>query len=85
MTLEEVAQSTLKDNVLQAVTQSIQTDKWNDDPLVAPFYNVRNELTVIERSHSCPRTSRSSRGCKNQTIVADKTFGGPRLINTWRA
>ena len=46
MTLEEVAQSTLKDNVLQAVTQSIQTDKWNDDPLVAPFYNVRNELTV---------------------------------------
>ena len=46
MTLEEVAQSTLKDNVLQAVTQSIQTDKWNDDLLVAPFYNVRNELTV---------------------------------------
>ena len=32
--------------MLQAVTQSIQTDKWNDDPLVAPFYNVRNELTV---------------------------------------
>ena len=46
MTLEEVAQSTLIDNVLQAVTQSIQTDKWNDDLLVAPFYNVRNELTV---------------------------------------
>ena len=46
MTLEEVAQATLKDNVLQTVTQSIQTDKWNDDPLVAPFYSVRNELTV---------------------------------------
>ena len=46
MTLAKVAQSTLKDNVLQAVTQSIQTDKWNDDSLVAPFYNVRNELTV---------------------------------------
>ena len=46
MTLEEVAQSTLKDNVWQAVTQSIETGKWNDDPLVAPFYNVRNELTV---------------------------------------
>ena len=46
MTLQEVAQSTLKDNVLEAVTQSIQTDKWNDNPLVAPFYNVRNELTV---------------------------------------
>ena len=37
MTLEEVAQSTLKDNVLQAATQSIQTDKWNHDPLVVPF------------------------------------------------
>ena len=91
MTLEEVAQSTLKDNVLQAVTQSIQTDKWNDDPLVASFYNVRNELTghharrcstwspychatSIERSHSCHRASRSSRGCKNQTVVADKSL-----------
>ena len=50
MTLEEVAQSTLKDNVLQAVTQSIQTGKWNHDPLVAPFYSVRNELTVTIQS-----------------------------------
>ena len=46
MTLEEVVQSTLKDNELQAVMRAIQTDKWNSDPLLAPFYNVRHELTV---------------------------------------
>ena len=46
MTLEEVAQSTLKDNEFQAVTRAIQTDKWNNDPLLAPFYNVRHERTV---------------------------------------
>ena len=46
LTLEEVVQSTLKDNELQAVTRAVQTDKWNNDPLLAPFYNVRHELTV---------------------------------------
>ena len=53
MTLVEIGQPTLKDNVSQAVTQAIQRD-------------VRNELTVtVQRIvlHSCYHTLRSSRGC----------------------
>ena len=100
MTLEEVAQSTLKENVLQAVAQSIQTDKWNDDPLVAPFYNVRNDLTVtmqgvVLRGHRIvmPQALRdrtlaiAHQG--HQEVVkpnncCGQKLGGPTLINTWR-
>ena len=75
MTLEEVVQSSLKYNELQAVTLAVQTDKWNSDPLLAPFYNVRHERTVTMQGvvlrdhrivmpqaltdHSRHRTSRS--------------------------
>ena len=36
----------MKDNELQAVTQVLQTNKWNANALVSPFYSIREELTV---------------------------------------
>ena len=83
MTLEEVSQSALKDSVLQAVTQAIQTDKWNDDASVAPFYNVHNELTVclqgvVLRSHGIVMPQ----ALRDRTCLACQSVAPPNLTTS---
>jgi len=72
MTLDEIEDATMKDNILQRVIHCIETDNWpktDNDKAMATFIRLRGELTIVHHK-------------TGKVLLCDKRLVIPQTLQT---